>query len=291
VQVSTAFKQIRKIKDDRFEEENIHEYTLLLNIGIRDCQIAVLNHSQVLYLEDFIFPAVASPSDLHEAVEQMFDQHPFIKAGFWREIKIAFKNQKFIQVPSDLFDVNASERYLKFNAHVHPVTDVIHHHTLSLSRAVTVFAVPLALQQFMEETYPQRQFSFVHQSSALIEGIMAAARTQEDQPLYVYIDRFKFHILYVNNGQLTYYNQFSIHNFQDYIKYIMLVMNSLRIDQQTSQVIVWGYLGNNSPHYHEFYQYVQNVTFGTKPAQLHYGYVFDEVQDHQYFDLFGIGLL
>jgi hypothetical protein len=68
-------------------------------------------------------------------------------------------------------------------------------------------------------------------------------------------------------------------------------MRSLDMDQQSSQVILWGYIGKNSPHYHEFYKYINNVAFGDRPAYLQFGYMFDEVQDHHFFDLYGMHLL
>lgn len=291
MQTITSFKQIRKIKDDRFETDNIHDYSLLLNVGARDLQTAVIQDSRLLYLEDYIFPAVSSPEDLLEALDELFEQHAFLKAGFWNDIRVAFKNQKYVQVPISLFDDELSSAYLQFNAHFNTRKEEVQHLTMPRSQAVTLFAVYSIFPNWLEQHYPKKQFRLLHQSAALIEGIMEYQKTRSDNPLYLYIDRFKFHIVYLDQNQLVYYNQFSIHSFQDYIKYIMMVMKTLNIDQKNSQVVLWGYIGNNSPHYHEFYKYIQNVSFGNRPSNLTYGYVFDEVQDHHYFDLYSISLL
>ncbi len=40
-----------------------------------------------------------------------------------------------------------------------------------------------------------------------------------------------------------------------------------------------------------FYKYISNVAFGTRPPQLKFGYVFDEAQEHHFFDLFSIHLI
>jgi hypothetical protein len=120
---------------------------------------------------------------------------------------------------------------------------------------------------------------------------MQMAQRRPDGPLYIYVDRFKLHIVSTANGKLLYYNQFVIKQFSDYIKYIMLVMKSLNMDQRTSQVVLWGYIGKNSPHYHEFYRYINNVVFGERPSYLQFSYLFDEVQDHHFFDLYSIHLL
>ena len=102
---------------------------------------------------------------------------------------------------------------------------------------------------------------------------------------------FKLHIMACEGDKLLYYNQFPIKQFSEYIKYIMLVMKSLKMDQQSSKVVLWGYVGRNSPHYQEFYKYINNVTFGGEPDHLNFGYVFDEMPEHHYFDLYSIHLM
>ena len=68
-------------------------------------------------------------------------------------------------------------------------------------------------------------------------------------------------------------------------------MKGLNMDQNSSQVVLWGYIGKNSPHYQEFYKYVRNVVFGGRTPHLKFSYMFDEIQDHHFFDLFSIHLL
>jgi len=290
VATSATFKQVKRIKDDRFEEDNIHEYSLLLNIGPRDLQVAVLDASanSVLFLEDYIFPAVSSKDDLLVALDELFDQHAFLKAGFWKNIKIAYKNQKMIQVPQSLFIPESAAQYLRFNAHYNKAQEEVRYVEMKNSQAITVFTIQNELHAWFEQHYPKRQFTITHQSAALIEGVMEYAKSRNDNPLYLYVDRFKIHLLSVADNQLIYYNQFLIQNFQDYVKYIMMVLKTLEMDQNSSQVILWGYIGSNSQHYNELYKYIRNVTFGHRPKNLSFGYVFDEVQDHHYFDLYSI---
>lgn len=286
------YKLIKKIKDERFDEDLIHQYYLLIHIGQRDLQVGVVDsqENRMLLLEDYVFPVQASPQELPQILDHLFDAHAFLKAAFWKGIKISVKNNKFVQVPEALFVEEAKAEYLKFNAYLEPDEEV-----LSIlnerSRAVTVFAVPSALRQWLMQLYPNNTPVFMHQSAVLIEGITEFARNRKDDPLYIYVDRFKLHILSCKQGKLLYYNQFLIKQFSDYIKYIMLVMKSLKLSQSSSQVMLWGYIGKNSPHYHEFYKYINNVIYGHRPKHLAFGYMFDEVQDHHFFDLYNMHLV
>lgn len=290
---SITYKLIKKIKDERFDEDNIHQYHLLINIGTRDFQTVIVDpqQHQVLLLEDYVLPEVGSIHELVQILEQLFDAHALLRAGFWKKIKVSFKNQKFVQVPKDLYAEESMDNYLRFNANVDRNLEFFSAVSNAHTEAMTVFAVNKELQEWIAGIYPSNPPVFVHQSAALIEGVLKFAEDRNDNPLYIYVDRFKLHIIACSNGKLVYYNQFQIRQFSDYVKYIMLVMKSLRMDQSSSQVVLWGYIGKNSPHYQEFYKYISNVTFGDRPSYLNFSYVYDEVQEHQFFDAYSIYLL
>jgi len=287
------FKLIKKIKDDRFDEELINQYHLILHIGTRDFQLLVLDPDQnrVLLLEDFVLPGISTHAELMVVLDQLFDSHAVLKAGFWKKVIVSVKNQKFVQVPQTLFSESSLEEYLKFNAPIDTANETFLASPNLSCEAVTVFALNKELSEWLTAIYPNSPPTFTHQSAALIEGTMKFSKGKTDNPLYVYIDRFKLHILSCNEGKLLYYNQFAIKQFSDYVKYIMMVMKTLNLNQESSQVVLWGYIGKNSPHYVEFYKYISNVTFGSRPENLSFSYMFDEVQDHHFFDLFSVSLV
>lgn len=286
------YKLIKKIKDERFDVDQINRYDLLIHVGSRDLQVAVVDpEDRMLLLEDFVFPSLSSQDELLQVLEQLFDDHALLKAAFWKAVKISIKNNKFVQVPGALFVEESREEYLRFNAYVDPEKEEVMSVTNPQANAVTVFAIQRDLKDWLKKLYPDVNLMFLHQSAALIEGITQVSRNRVDSPIYIYVDRFKLHIVYAKKGKLVYYNQFIIKQFAEYIKYIMLVLKTLNLSQESSQVVLWGYIGKNSPHYNEFYKYINNVAFGQRPKHLKFGYMFDEVQDHHFFDLYGMHLL
>lgn len=291
MQAARTYKLIKRIKDERFDEDLIHQYTLLIQIGARDFQVAaVADDHRVLFFEDYVLHDLSSSAELLDLVKTLFEAHDLLSAGFWKYVRVAIKNNKFVQVPAALFVEQNAPDYLKFNASVDGSRESIHWYGHPSQPIVTVFALDTALASWLQSQYARTEFSVIHQSTAFIEGVLAYAKTRADQPLYLYVDRFRLHIAAVHEGQLLYYNQFAIRQFADYVKYIMLVMNTLSMDPASSRVILWGYIGRNSPHYQEFYKYIRNVEFGHRPPHLLFGYLFDEVQEHHFFDLFSVPL-
>lgn len=287
-----SYKLIRKIKDEKFDEENLHQYALLIQLGVRDFQACVIDEkNKVLLLEDYVFNDVNSPAQQVQILKELYDNHPLLMAGFWKSVTFSIKSNKFVQVPAQLFVESSAAEYLKFNAQIDPGQDQILFCKNAAIDSITVYVAPAPLYEWLTSIYKNASLKFIHQSTALIEGVLKIASGQKSSPLYLYVDRFKMHILAARNGQLIYYNQFPIKHFADYVKYIMLVLTALGMDQQTSQVIMWGYIGKNSPHYLEFVKYIRNVSFGERPAHLSFSYMFDELQEHHFFDLYSIHLL
>jgi hypothetical protein len=289
---ASTYKVIKKVKDDRFDEDLLHHYDLLIQTGPKDFQLAVIDskENRVLILEDYAMGNVQSHSELLLALKDLFDAHALLKAGFWKEVKIGIKNNKFCQIPDSLFVEGSAVNYLKLNTTVDEAKEKILFCKNSASNSVTVFSVQDDLYSWLSSIYQNTSHHFFHQSTALIEGVLQQPGRVES-PLYVYVDRFKLHILSAKSGKLIYYNQFAIKQFPDYVKYIMLVLNGLAMDQHSSEIILWGYIGKNSPHYQEFVKYIRNVTFGERPKTLKFSYLFDEVQDHHFFDLYSLHLL
>jgi hypothetical protein len=287
------YKLIKKIKDERFDVDRIAQYILLIHVGARDLQVGVVDseENKMLLLEDYVFPSLSSQEELLATLEQLFEAHALLRAAFWKVIKISIKNNKFVQVPEVLFVEEAKAEYLGFNAYADDDKQYVQSAMNKLAKAATVFSFPRDLKDWFRKVYPGANLIFLHQSAVLIEGITRVSEHRKDNPLYIFVDRFKLHIVSARQGKLIYYNQFTIRQFSEYIKYIMLVMKTLNLSQETSQIVLWGYIGKNSPHYNEFYKYINNVVFGYRPKHLKFGYMFDEIQDHHFFDLYSMHLV
>jgi hypothetical protein len=286
------YKLFKKIKDENFDVDQLHHYNLNLLVGNRDLQVSVIDKrdNRCLVAEDFIVASINSYSELVSVFENIFDSHHLLKAGFWSSVKVGLKSNKFSLVPSNLFSEDKIFDYLKFNCKVSKEHDELMYFKHLKSDAVNSFAVNKRLYNWLESLYPEKKIGYIHQSSALIEGVLAQLNNYPKDSIFVYVDRFKLHIITSKDNKLEYYNQFYIKKFSDYIKYIMTVMKGLNRNQLTTNVVLWGYIGKQSKHYNEFAKYIKNISFGDRPKFLKYGYLFDELQDHHYFDLYNVHL-
>ena len=285
-----TYKLIKKIKDEKFDVDELHHYSLSVQFGNRDFQALVVDtrENYALLLEDYVLSAVNTYGELMEVMETLFDDHHLLKAGFWKQIRISVKNNRFSLVPSTLFSEENLVDFLRLNAAVDTDRDEVKYYKHLKNDAVNVFSMNKIQYNWLSEIYKNTNVGAVHQSSGLIEGILSQIDRYQDNNMFLYVDRFKLHIITTRNKKLEYYNQFVIKKFEDYIKYIMTVLKGLGHDQKTTPVILWGYVGKQSPHFHEFAKYIKNISFGERPDFLKFGYFFDEVQDHHFFDLYSL---
>ncbi|MDH5366750.1 MAG: DUF3822 family protein [Cyclobacteriaceae bacterium] len=285
---STSYKLIKSVKSSKFNIDELHYYNLSLQIGVRDFQVNIIDtrNGNCLLLEDYILAKIRSNSGLVGVLSDIVDNHHVLSAGFWKSVKIIIKNTKFSLVPSSMFVKEAVEDYLRINTEFDEITEEALYYKNIRSSAVSVFAVSKELLAWARSQYEKAELGILHQSAALIEGVMNEKEQYPKNSMYLYIDRFKLHILSIKGKDLQYYNQFTIKQFKDYIKYIMLVIKGLNFSQTSTNVVLWGYIGKKSSHYDEFYKYIKNISFGNRPDFLNFDYMFDEIQDHHFFDLY-----
>ena len=150
---------------------------------------------------------------------------------------------------------------------------------------INVFTVPKSFVELTSNIYPGRKIRFSHQSSSLINGVISKNKPDK-RDVVIHIDRFGLHILVAENKKLLFYNQYVIKRFDDYIRFIKIAANELNFDLRTDQISLYGYLGRNTPHFNELKKTMNQLVLGHRPDNLNFSYVFDEVLEHQYFDLF-----
>ncbi|MGK7395093.1 MAG: DUF3822 family protein [Candidatus Cyclobacteriaceae bacterium M3_2C_046] len=287
------YQLVHKVKDRRhFNIDHLEHYSLLLQVGISDFQLCVTDtrDDSCLLLEDYTFSRIESVEDLVECLRELFYEHHFLLANFWKSVTLSVKSKKFTLIPNDLFSEEELPHYLKFNAQLDPDSEDYYYSPIKWLDANSIFAVDSQLIDFINSIYIKISVQIVHQGTALIESLFQNINFSQQKEMYVYLDRINMHIVVLENQKLILYNQFTIKSFSDYVKYMMLVKNELQIDINSQPVHIWGYFNEHSPHMQEISKYIKNIKIGGGPSFLKRGFVFDEIPEHHYLDVYGIYL-
>ena len=265
----------------------------MLQAGFSDIQLCITDSrkNRVLLIEDYVMPGVTDQIDQTECLDCLFDDHHLLLAGFWNKIKILVKNKRFSIVPKDLFIEESIEEYIRINA---PLDDSQHECFYNYYKDLSIvnaFAVSNEVISFINKTYKTKHIEYYHQSSSFINGFKRYFDDSSDINVCLYLDRFVLHIAVFKKGKFRFYNQFPVKKFEDYIRYANFVIDELSIDRKKDKFHVWGYLGLRSSHYKILKKNYPTLQFGGRPKGLKMGYVFDEIAEHQYFDLLSFNFL
>jgi hypothetical protein len=286
------FSLVKKIKDTKFDVEDLHHYGLCLQVGIRDFQFCVIDNrnNRCLLFEDYTFENVKTVNSRLHAIQELFESHHVLMAGFWNTIKLCVKGHKFALVPQSVFDREGLADYLSFSTPYNPQYEEVYFYKHISTDAVNVFSADKKLVDWISNLYPQKSVLVLHQGSAFIEGILKYNDHSTEKSMFCLVDKGILHVAITSNKKFLYYNQFAVRKSVDYLKYIMLVFKQMGLSQKKSKVLFWGGLTPQSPHIQEIKKYIRDISFGSRPSYLSYNFMFDEIPDHKAFDLFNIFL-
>lgn len=281
-----------KIKDDKFDIDNLHHYNLSLQVSLFDFQVCVTDSKSnaCLEVESYRFNGAPSVSATLAHLHKIYEEHHFLKAGFWKDVKMSFKNQYFSLIPASLFKKDALADYLQINAGTDLLQQEIFYYKHTANPMINIFSVEKELLHFFRETYSGTTLHILHQGSAFIEGVLKYAENMQARNMFLLYEEKHILLIITDHQQLVYFNIFSINHTSDVVKYVMMVLKKLALDQYTTKLIAWGNLDTQAPVFQELYRYVQNISLGQKPYHLKFGYKFDEIPEHRHFSLYGINL-
>ncbi|MEM6642979.1 MAG: DUF3822 family protein [Bacteroidota bacterium] len=286
---TSTFKRVNRVKDSKFTIDELDHYSLVMQVGIYDLQFAVVDSqdNQCMALEDYILRGVKTVNGRLRLIKQILDEHEFLTAGFWKDVKLCLKTHKFTLVPASMFVSENSADYLALNSEIKTSFEEVNYYKQISAETVNVFSAESKLCRWVESIYKKKKVHIIHQGSAIIEGVLKHAEHIDGKGMYCFIDRGIFHVLATEGKKILLYNQFSGRKKEDILKYILLVFQELKMSAKKDPLFLWGFIKQYSDEMKMLKKYIHNISFGSRPSFLRFRYQFDEIPDHLYFDVMG----
>lgn len=288
LQKEKLFKTIKEIKDDKFSIDKIEQYCLILEVGDRDLQVSIIDEksSRVLILEDYTLQKTSDEDQKVQVLKALFDQHHLLMVGFWKQVIVCFKTPTYCLSPLSYFSKDSARAILKMNCEVGP-TESVGYYKVDSNNSVNIFTYQKEVLKFIRSIYVNSKIKVTHQSGMLVNAVLNNSSSSQENELSIYIDRFYMHAAVSNNGRLLYFNSFKIDQFEEYSRYINLICNEFKILKKEGIIRLWGYMKIESAHFAALQKDFPALKAGNRTSKLNFGFKFDEIDDHQYFDVFG----
>ncbi|GGK70113.1 hypothetical protein GCM10011405_17700 [Rufibacter glacialis] len=285
-----AFRQTQRVLDDAFAPSESASAHLYISFGAHRIRVGVLDaqRNKFVALEDY---EAETPSTVENAIATLQDlsaSNPLLQERKWQQVRIGIKNQQFTLIPETLFDLNAREEYLRLNAVVEPEQEVVDHHEHPRLELVNVFTVPAALEAWLAMQFLDSPVEFVHQTSALMEGFLHMAERSTRPQLFIYVDKNYVTLVVLQGLKLEFCNSFFFTTSEDFIYYVLFVLQEKKMNPDQDQVMVWGELLLDSELHEVLRTYIRHVQFGKKPTDVGFSYRFDTLFNHRNFDMYSL---
>ncbi|MCB9361481.1 MAG: DUF3822 family protein [Flavobacteriales bacterium] len=272
------------IFDKSFSVTNTAEYQLFLNIDFNAVTYTILNtqNNTFIGLEKYLLNDIFNDYSLVEPLIKIINQTVLLKQPF-KSFNVAYVNHRATLIPNVLFKNDELKTYHQFNFSTQE-EDVFYADKLINLPAHNVYAIPDFITNLFN---PIEKVNFLHFSSSLIEAsILHAKKTANDLVIDVHILPSSFQMMVVKNQSLELYNSFPYQTSEDFIYYVLFVLNQLDIKPKDINIRLLGEVDKNSAIYEILYKYSNSITFGKRPENLKFSYAFEEIPQHHYYSLF-----
>jgi len=288
------YKPLLAIQDKQLNIDSLHQYHLAISLGdstLQICCIDKITH-RCLLLEEYGLKGVRK-SDYLGTLEELYQQHALLIAGFWSAVTICIKNQKYTLVPTQLLQEDTIANYVKVACPVDTATEVIKYFTHQPLEAAVSFAIERSILDWFQKTYSRAHLQVIHQASSFIEGVRIYIKMNklgESPKVFVLAEPDSVHITVMHRERMLYYNRFIYQDSNEFLNYILIVIQALNLNPNWHEVIFWGIITKDSLAYRKACNYIRNITLGKRPPHLRFRYFFDKIATPAYFDIFNAHL-
>ena len=109
-------------------------------------------------------------------------------------------------------------------------------------------------------------------------------------PLFVNTGHAHIDILQIKDKKLDYYNTFRYNTAEDFMYYLVFVVEQLNLNPESVQLMLLGEIEKHSPLSDLMHKYIRNIQFLERNSDHRYSFVFDQLPGHYYYNLLNASL-
>jgi hypothetical protein len=259
--------------DASFGEGNLLSYDIVLQVTERSCAYSIFDHynNRFIVLESYNDPLSA-----------VTERNPWLKNPV-RSLKVILENNRSTLIPFALFEESEKETYLNFTIESEAEENVLFD-KLSGFEIVNVFGVDNTLYDQITRSFPEAKTC--HISTHLIETIWLNYKNLiTDKRIFIHVREGAFNMMVFEKKQLLYSNAFHFMAPEDFVYFVIFVMEQFNLNPEEVQVTLLGNIHTKSPDFDLIFKYVRNIDFAARSESINYSYVFDDVPGHTFYTL------
>ncbi|WBO82825.1 DUF3822 family protein [Hymenobacter yonginensis] len=278
---------LHRLRDETLTPDNLAAYNLYLTAGAAGLRLGIteVRRNKFVVLEEYAPQAATSLSGQLQALAA---HHDLLGQPGWNHVRLAVQNRHFTLLPAPLFRPGDEAAYLRLHHTVDPQHETVQSYAHPGRELVSIFAAEKALLEWFRGSYPGG--TLLHQTSALLEGLMHQSDAATPRRLYLSISHLELTVVVIRDKRPEFCNVFAFSSPEDLIYYTILVMQEFQLNPDQDPVMVWGDLMHDSELFTILRKYIRHVKFGNRPFDLGYSYRLNELFEYRFFELYSLHL-
>ncbi len=201
------------------------------------------------------FEEEQTPMVILDALEKLFQRHELGQQQF-DEVVVVHRNTLFGLVPKSLFHSDKLMEYLKFNTKV-LAADVLSYDEVEHQDLVNVYVPYMNINNYIYGLFGA--FTYMHNGTVLLQYLLNNKSSDHGEVCYVYVHRNQLDITVLNQRKLVLYNSFNYQTKEDFVYYLLFVLEQLDLDLNTVPVRLFGAIEEDDAIFKLSYTYIKHL--------------------------------
>ena len=221
-----------------------------------------------------------TPENLLKEFKSIFDANQLLNQSY-KKLIVIHQNELFTTVPNNYLDKNNLKQYLQHTVKVLPI-DYVSYDSLKPIDANIVYIPFVNINNFLFHKFGG--FDFYHSATLLTKILQEKQKDTSVPKVYINVYQNSFELLVFEKQELLFLNSFDFRTAQDFIYYILFVLEQLQLDPNSVTIELLGAIEKESELYEISRKYLRNLTiYDEKNPCLTSD--FDSIPKHAHFSL------
>jgi hypothetical protein len=275
--------------DEALKQADFTQFNLIFQVARDSASFCIFNseNRKFMSVESVEFEGAEPFQNLSALIRSFSAEHQVLSRQF-KSVQILYESNQSSLVPAPLFDEKEKESYSRFSFAGTDDHDILFDSIKNLD-SYNLYLIPKVLKNTLAEIFPEHNLT--SHSSILIESLLIMHRNSSDlKRIFINVRKFHLDIVIMDGRKLLYFNTFNYRSKEDFIYFVIFVMDQLKLNPEENELILSGFIDKNSKIFETIYKYVRIVSFQPRPNAFNYSYIFSDIPSHYYSNLFNFPL-
>lgn len=267
--------------DQTFDLKLASEYHISIQVGLDGFSFCILDASRKKYIVLQHIPLIVGKLPfLAKKLEAIFDQEEKLNASY-QSVSIAYSTNKATLLPKEFLGSRLFEAVAALTDDISR-NEEVEVNDLPGFNLQLIFSYPKELMTLLNRKFTD--FRFKHKSVPLLASAVNQ-RNEQKNTLIINFEKKYIRMIALKDMQIALYNSFYFRNESDFLYYTLNICHTLQIDPERDELLIGGYVADDSSYIRQLKKYVSNVHFLKPSTGFYYSNTFDKIQKHQFVSL------